>query len=136
MRSKRSLPEECMVSENCSSLSSRCSFLFSVRSWERTIILFSGVRNSCDIFARNSDLYLLACAISLTLFSISLRAIISSLFLRLMASLCISSALERSPNSSFVCFSFPFCACNTSSEALSAVVCSCSSSLACLNSSC
>ncbi|MNI66138.1 hypothetical protein D3C73_1216820 [compost metagenome] len=48
-----------MVWANSTCFSVRLPFLFSASSWDRISRLFSGVRSSCDIFAINSDLYLL-----------------------------------------------------------------------------
>ena len=53
----RSLPAEWIVSANSTCWSVRLPSSFSASSRERISSEFSGVRSSCDMFARNSDLY-------------------------------------------------------------------------------
>ena len=59
IRSSRSLPDLWMTQAYSVCFGVRFLSLFSSRSFARINTLFKGVLNSCDIFARNSDLYLL-----------------------------------------------------------------------------
>ena len=54
----RSLPAEWIVRANSTSRSVSDPSSFSASSRLRISIEFSGVRSSCDMLARNSDLYL------------------------------------------------------------------------------
>ena len=54
----RSVPEEWMFRANSTCLAVRLPSAFSASCWPRMRIELSGVRSSCDMLARNSDLYL------------------------------------------------------------------------------
>ena len=55
---RRSFPEACTVYANFTCSMVRLPSRLSARVFERMSRLLSGVRSSCDMFARNSDLYL------------------------------------------------------------------------------
>ena len=92
-------------------------------------IEFKGVRNSCDIFAKNSDLYFVDCANSLARFSISWFFNTIKLFLS-------SNNLERSSNMVLVSINSSDCTFNSSSEVCKCCDCASSSALICSSSVC
>ena len=66
-------------------------------------MLFKGVRSSCDMFARNSDLYLEVSASSLAFSSNARRACSISWFFRSTSAFCSASCRAFWANCSFVC---------------------------------
>src|ERR1051326_5744161 len=87
----KSEPDECMVSANCTCLELRFSSLFSANWRERISMLLSGVRSSCDMLARNSDLYLEVSASCSAFSSISQRASSTSRFFASTSAFCRAS---------------------------------------------
>src|SRR6266446_6740947 len=63
-------------------LGMRLPTVFSASCWPRMRIELSGVRNSCDMFAKNSDLYFDVSANSAAFSSRARRASSTSLFFR------------------------------------------------------
>ncbi len=64
MRESRWLAEARMSSRYSSCFSLSGPNMRMRRAWEKPMIAFSGVRSSCDMLARNSDLCLLAASSS------------------------------------------------------------------------
>ena len=67
---------------------------FSASCWLRIRIEFSGVRNSWDMLARNSDLYFEVSASSAAFSSSAWRACSTSAFLRSTSAFCSASSLR------------------------------------------
>ena len=78
---------------------------FSANCWLRIRMELSGVRNSWDMLARNSDLYLDVSASSMAFSSSACRACSTSEFLRSTSAFCSARSLALVPNSSLVCCS-------------------------------
>ena len=96
----------------------------------------SGVRSSCDMFARNSLLYFDESASCSALSSIAERASSISRFLISMRAFCSSSSCAFSSSSSFVCCSSSCCCWSSSSDVFSDAACISSSVFERLSSSC
>ena len=82
MRLSRSVPAPWMVRANSTCLPVRLPSGLSASCWPRIRMLFSGVRSSCDMLARNSDLYFEVSASSAAFSSSARRACSISWFLR------------------------------------------------------
>ncbi len=93
MSVSRSVPAEWMLLAKSICLPVRLPPAFSASCWPRMRIEFSGVRSSCDMFARNSDLYFEVSASSAAFSSSARRACSTSLFLRSTSSFCSASCL-------------------------------------------
>ncbi len=76
-------------------------------------MLLSGVRNSCDMLARNSDLYFDVRASSLAFSSNARRACSISWFLRSTSTLRSASCCAFWPSWSLVCCNSLCCVCNS-----------------------
>ena len=101
----RSLPDEWIVLANSTCLGVRLPSGF-FDSWsDRISRLFSGVRSSCDMLARNSDLYLEVSASCLAFSSRAWRACSTSWFLRSTSWFWCASRRAFSCSSSLVCCS-------------------------------
>ena len=88
----RSVPDEWMVLANSICLALRLPSAF-LESWsERISRLLSGVRSSCDMLARNSDLYFEVSASCLAFSSSAWRACSTSWFLRSTSAFCSASS--------------------------------------------
>ena len=105
MRLSRSEPEELMLRENSTCLVERLPAAFSASCWLRMRMELSGVRSSCDMLARNSDLYFEVSASSAAFSSSARRACSTSVFLRSTSAFCSASSLALVPSSSLVCCS-------------------------------
>ncbi|OEZ59966.1 hypothetical protein DUGA6_36060 [Duganella sp. HH105] len=116
-----------LAKRTCSSC--RLPAAFSASSLARISELLSGVRSSCDIFARNCDLYWLARSSSAARCSRSSCALPSAAFFW-------SSATPCSANCSLVCSSSAFWFSRLACDSSSTRDCSSSSSLAVRSSSC
>ena len=108
----------------------------SASSFARIRSELSGVRSSCDMFARNSDLYLEESASCSAFSSSALRASSISAFLISIRRFCSSSCCERSSSSSFVCCSSSCWVWSSSSDARRVAVCASSSAFDRFSSSC
>src|SRR5687768_6807807 len=75
--------------------------------------LLSGVRNSCDMFAKNSDLYFDVRASCDAFSSSACRACSTSRFFRATSSFWSTNSLAFSSNSALVCCNSSCCACNS-----------------------
>ena len=75
----------------------------SVSCWPSTRMLLSGVRSSCDMLARNSDLYFEVRASSLAFSSRARRACSISWFLRSTSTFCSASCCAFCASCSLVC---------------------------------
>ena len=97
MSVSRSVPAEWMFRANSTCFDARLPVGFSASCWPRIRIEFSGVRSSCDMLARNSDLYFEVSASSAAFSSSARRACSTSLFLRSTSTFCSASccAFER-----------------------------------------
>ena len=82
IRFSRSVPALWMVRANSTCLGVRFCSGLSLSCWPRIRMLFSGVRSSCDMFARNSDLYFEVSASSSAFSSSARRACSICWFLR------------------------------------------------------
>ena len=82
-----------------------CRAAFSASCWLRMRMELSGVRSSCDMLARNSDLYFEVSASSAAFSSSARRACSTSVFLRSTSAFCSASSLALVPSSSLVCWS-------------------------------
>ncbi len=105
MSVSRSVPAEWMFRAKSTCLPERLPPLFSASCWPRIRIELSGVRSSCDMFARNSDLYFEVSASSAAFSSSARRACSTSLFLRSTSTFCSASCLAFDASSSLVCCS-------------------------------
>ena len=92
IRCSRSEPDELILRENSICLPDRLPAVFSASCWLRIRIELSGVRNSCDMLARNSDLYLEVSASSAAFSSSARRACSTSAFLRSTSAFCSASS--------------------------------------------
>ena len=93
----RSLPDEWIVLENSTCLADRLPSGF-LHSWsDRISRLLSGVRSSCDMLARNSDLYLDVSASCSAFSSSAWRACSTSWFLRSTSWFWCASSRALSP---------------------------------------
>ena len=92
IRCSRSEPDELMLRENSTCFADRLPAEFSASCWLRIRIEFNGVRNSCDMLARNSDLYLDVSASSAACASNARRACSTSAFLRSTSAFCSASS--------------------------------------------
>ena len=101
----RSVPAEWMFLAKSICLAVRLPPAFSASCWPRIRIELSGVRSSCDMFARNSDLYFEVSASSAAFSSSARRACSTSLFLRSTSAFCSASCLAFDASSSLVCCS-------------------------------
>ena len=102
IRCSRSDPDELMLRENSTCLPDRLPAEFSASCWLRIRMEFSGVRSSCDMFARNSDLYFDVRASSAACSSSARRACSTSAFLRSTSAFCSASRRALVPSSSLV----------------------------------
>ena len=105
MSVSRSVPAEWMFLANSTCLVVRLPPALSASCWPRMRIELSGVRSSCDMFARNSDLYFEVSASSAAFSSSARRACSTSLFLRSTSTFCSASCLAFDASSSLVCCS-------------------------------
>ena len=113
MSVRRSLPDEWIVFANSTCLPDRLPSLF-WQSWsDRISRLFSGVRSSCDMFARNSDLYLDVRASCLALSSRAWRACSTSRFFDSTSWFCSTSSCAFSCSSLLVVCSSCWRLCNS-----------------------
>ena len=120
IRCSRLLPASWMIRADSICSSSRLPVPFSARLRDRISRLFSGVRSSCDMLARNSDLYWLARASSAALSAVSCCRSSSTYFCRFRLSVFSrSSSLDACSSSA--------CTRSSSSEAISRADCSSSS---------
>ena len=101
----RSVPAEWMLRAKSTCLVVRLPPAFSASCWPRIRIELSGVRSSCDMLARNSDLYFEVSASSAAFSSSARRACSTSLFLRSTSTFCSASCLAFDASSSLVCCS-------------------------------
>ena len=76
-------------------------------------MLLSGVRNSCDMLARNSDLYFEVSASSLAFSSSARRACSISWFLRSTSTFCSASCCAFCASCSLVCCNSFCCVCSS-----------------------
>ena len=131
-----SAPALWIVFANSICLAVRFPSTLSPSSFARISSELSGVRSSCDMFARNSDLYFDESASCSAFSSSALRASSISAFLISIRRFCSSSCCERSSSSSFVCCSSSCWVCSSSSEARKVDVCASSSAFERFSSSC
>jgi hypothetical protein len=82
-----------MLRENSTCLPDRLPGAFSASCWLRIRIELSGVRSSCDMLARNSDLYFDVRASSAACSSRARRACSTSAFLRSTSAFCSAEQL-------------------------------------------
>ncbi len=116
MSISRSLPEEWMVLENSTCLALRLPSVF-LQSWsERISRLLSGVRSSCDMLARNSDLYFEVSASCSAFSSSAWRACSTSRFLRSTSWFWCASSRAFSCSSRLVCCSSCWRLCSSSAS--------------------
>ena len=113
IRFNRSVPAPWIVRANSTCLASRLPSGFSASCCPRIRMLLSGVRSSCDILARNSDLYLEVSASSLAFSSNARRASSISRFLRSTSTLRSASCSAFCSSCSLVCCSSRCCVCNS-----------------------
>ena len=111
IRVSRAEPAEWMLCANSTCLAVRVFSGLSKRSLDRMSKLLRGVRSSCDMLARNSDLYLEVRASCSAFSSTSCLASSTSRFLT-------SSRLAFSSSSWFVCCSSSCCSRSRSSDSL------------------
>ena len=102
---KRSEPDEWTLRAKSTCLGKRLPPALSASCWLRMRIELSGVRSSCDMLARNSDLYLEVRASSAAFSSSARRACSTSRFLSSTSAFCSASSLALVPSSSLVCCS-------------------------------
>ena len=113
MSVSRSEPAEWMFRAKSTCLALRLPVAFSANCWPRMRIEFSGVRSSCDMLARNSDLYFEVSANSAAFSSRARRACSTSLFFRSTSTFCSASWRALVASSSLVCCSSFCCVCNS-----------------------
>ena len=112
----RSLPDEWIVFANSTCLPLRLPSGF-LQSWsERISRLLSGVRSSCDMFARNSDLYFEVSASCSAFSSSAWRACSTSWFLRSTSWFWCASRRAFSCSSWLVCCSSCWRLCSSSAS--------------------
>ena len=113
IRLSRSVPAPWMVRANSTCFADRLPSGFSVSCWPRIKMLLSGVRSSCDMLARNSDLYFEVSESSVAFSSSARRACSISWFLRSTSTLRSASCWAFCSSCSLVCCS-SFCwVCNS-----------------------
>ncbi len=105
MSVSRSVPAEWMFLAKSTCFGDRLPKPLSLSCWPRIRIELSGVRSSCDMFARNSDLYFDVSASSAAFSSSARRACSTSMFFRSTSTFCSASCLAFDASSSFVCCS-------------------------------
>jgi len=110
--------------------------LFVLKFLDKINKLLSGVLSSCDMFARNSDLYLLEASNSFAFFSKSIRITSREEFWSTTFLLSNSNDFVFSSSSSLITLSSSCCACKLSSDFFSSFDFSSNSWLLFLNSSC
>ena len=103
IRLSRSVPAPWMVRANSTWRGVRLPSGLSPSCWPRIRIEFSGVRSSCDMLARNSDLYFEVSASSAAFSSSARRACSISWFLRSTSTLCSASCCAFCSSCSLVC---------------------------------
>ena len=118
IRLSRSVPAPWIVLANSTCFAVRLPVEFSLSCWPRMRMLLSGVRSSCDMLARNSDLYFEVSASSVAFSSRARRACSISWFLRSTSAFCSASCCALMASSSLVCCS-SFCwLCNSPASCL------------------
>ena len=105
IRLSRSEPDELMLRENSICFVVRLPPGLPASCWLRMRIELSGVRSSCDMFARNSDLYFEVSASSSAFSSSARRACSTSAFLRSTSAFCSASSFALLASCSLVCCS-------------------------------
>ena len=113
IRLSRSVPAPWMVRANSTCLPVRLPSGLSASCWPRIRMLLSGVRSSCDMLARNSDLYFEVSASSAAFSSSARRACSISWFLRSTSTLRSASCCAFCSSCSLVCCSSRCCVCNS-----------------------
>ena len=113
IRLSRSVPAPWMVLANSTCFGVKLPSGLSVSCWPRIRIELSGVRSSCDMLARNSDLYFEVSASSVAFSSSARRACSISWFLRSTSTLRSASCCAFCSSCSLVCCSSLCCACNS-----------------------
>ena len=113
IRFSRSVPAPWMVRANSTCLAVRLPSGLSVSCWPRIRMLLSGVRSSCDMLARNSDLYFEVSASSVAFSSSARRACSISWFLRSTSTLRSASCCAFCSSCSLVCCSSFCCVCSS-----------------------
>ena len=111
---RRSCPELWIEPANCFWRSLRFCSLFSISKVERMSKLFSGVRSSWDILAKNSDLYLLEFSRSCALNSSWRLTSSRSRFFALKFNCCSSSAWACCSSSSLLLLNSSCWSCSSS----------------------
>ena len=124
----RSEPAEWMTLAYSTCLAVRFRPGFCASSRARISRLFSGVRSSCDMFARNCDLYFEASASCRARSSISCLACSISAFLVSMSRFCAASSAALSSSSALDRCSSTCWSCSSSDRAWSSEVSRCDSS--------
>ncbi len=128
IRSSRSEPEPWIVCAKPTCLAVRFSSWFSISIWDRMSMLLSGVRSSCDMLARNSDLYFEMRASCSAFSSSATLACSTSWFFCSTSAFCSESSVAFSSSSMFFRVSSSCCCRSSSSDCRSEWVC-CSSRL-------
>src|SRR4051794_39003461 len=105
-----------MVRANSTCLAVRLPSGLSVSCWPRIRMLLSGVRSSCDMLARNSDLYFEVSASSVAFSSSARRACSISWFLRSTSTFRSASCWAFCSSCSLVCCSSFCCACSSAAS--------------------
>ena len=119
IRDSRSEPEAWMLRANSTCFAVRLPSGLSASISVRISRLFSGVRSSCDMLARNCDLYREA-SVSCSAFSCrDPRARSISRFLASTSAFCLASSSAFSSSSSLVCWSCSLCFFSSSSDSRS-----------------
>jgi hypothetical protein len=136
IRSSRSEPELWIVWAKPTCLVVRFPSTFSVRICERMRRLLSGVRSSCDMLARNSDLYLEMSASCSALSSSATLACSTSLFFCSTSAFCPASRCAFTSSSALVDCSSSCCFRSSSSDCCSERVCCSSRLLVSVSASC
>ena len=113
IRFSRSVPAPWMVRANSTCRGVRLPSGLSPSCWPRIRIEFNGVRSSCDMFARNSDLYFEVSASSAAFSSSARRACSISWFLRSTSTFCSASCCAFCSSCSLVCCSSRCCVCSS-----------------------
>ena len=133
---RRSTPASWMSAANSTCLSVRLPWVFSASSFERISRLFSGVRSSWLMLARNSDLYL---EVSASCSAFSSRARLALLDLAVLGFHLLvldESRCAFSSSSALVCCSSSCLVRSSSSDWRSEAACCSSRSLVFFSSSC
>ena len=113
IRLSRSVPAPWMVRANSTCLADRLPSGFSVSCWPRIRMLLSGVRSSCDMLARNSDLYFEVSESSVAFSSSARRACSISWFFLSTSTLRSASCWAFCSSCSLVCCSSFCCVCSS-----------------------